>query len=250
LIGLHHLGYAIGDKTILDDIDLVIETGETFVMMGPSGCGKSTLLRLICGLISPTRGQIVINNQNANLLSPESRRMIGMVFQSAALFDSLSVYENVAFGLRREGAYREPEIRSRVQEELSRVGLPEEDLLTKMPADLSGGMKKRVAIARTLVTHPQIILYDEPTNGLDPIMAGIINRLIRQFQGELGVTSLVVTHDLATARTTGDRIGLMAEGKIVEVGTVDQIFASSNPIVNQFINGAADTAQILTAQKE
>lgn len=240
MINLHHLGYEIDNKTVLEEIDLVIETGETFVMMGPSGCGKSTLLRLICGLIKPTRGSIMINDENVDSLPLESRRTIGMVFQSAALFDSLSVYENVAFGLRRQGGLHETEIKSRVREELSRVGLPDEDLFAKMPSDLSGGMKKRVAIARTLVTHPQIILYDEPTNGLDPIMAGIINRLIRQFQRELGVTSLVVTHDLATARTTGDRIGLMAEGRLVEIGPPDQIFTSHNPAVSQFINGASE----------
>lgn len=248
MIGLYHLGYDIDQRTILYDLELKIQQGESFVMMGPSGCGKSTLLRLIIGLIRPTRGRISVYNENAESLSPEARRMIGMVFQSSALFDSLSVYENVAFGLRREGILHEAEIDTRVREELSRVGLPDETLLTKMPSDLSGGMKKRVAIARTLVTHPKIILYDEPTNGLDPIMAAIINNLIRQFQQELGVTSLVVTHDLTTAKTTGDRIGLMADGSLLEVGSVEQIFNSRQPLVHQFINGTINPQP--TARKE
>lgn len=248
MIGLFHLGYDIDNRTVLCDIDLRIKKGESFVMMGPSGCGKSTLLRLISGLIKPTRGRISVNDEDADSLSPESRRAIGMVFQSSALFDSLSVYENVAFGLRRAGVLHEAEIDARVREELARVGLADETLLIKMPADLSGGMKKRVAIARTLVTHPKVILYDEPTNGLDPIMSAIINNLIRQFQNELGVTSLVVTHDLTTARTTGDRIGLMSDGSLLEVGSVEQVFNSQHPLVHQFISGSVSTQR--TIRKE
>lgn len=238
MIELYNLGYDIDGRTILNDLNLQVATGETFVIMGPSGCGKSTLLRLVCGLIEPTRGLISIHGHNAETLSPSDRESIGMVFQSAALFDSLTVFENVAFGLRRKKSFTNEEIEARVRQELARVGLPEEDLLQKMPSDLSGGMKKRVAIARTLVTHPQIILYDEPTNGLDPIMSGIINRLIRQFQKDLNVTSLVVTHDLTTARHVGDRIGMLFDGELVEVGPIERIAQSHHPMVREFLNGS------------
>lgn len=239
MIGLHGLGYDIDGRTILNNIDLEIAQGETFVIMGPSGCGKSTLLRLVCGLIAPSRGWISMNGRNSETLSREDREETGMVFQSAALFDSLSVFENVAFGLRRKKSFPVAEIETRVREELTRVGLPDETLLQKMPSDLSGGMKKRVAIARTLVTHPRIILYDEPTNGLDPIMSGIINRLIRQFQKELNVTSLVVTHDLTTARHVGDRIGMLFNGELAEVGPMERIAQSHHPMVREFLNGSS-----------
>jgi phospholipid/cholesterol/gamma-HCH transport system ATP-binding protein len=238
LIGLHGLGYDIDGKTIIREVNLEIPTGETFVIMGPSGCGKSTMLRLISGLITPSRGWISINDQNVETLGHDEHGGIGMVFQSSALFDSLSVLDNVAFGLRRKKTLSEAEIRTRVQEELTRVGLPDGDLLRKMPSDLSGGMRKRVAIARTLVTHPQFILYDEPTNGLDPIMAGTINRLIRQFQVDLNVTSLVVTHDLTTARHVADRIGMLVEGELIEVASYEQIVLSKHPVIKEFMNNS------------
>ncbi|HOQ24435.1 MAG TPA: ATP-binding cassette domain-containing protein [Bacillota bacterium] len=236
MISIHELGFDIDGKTILRDINLEVAPGTTMVIMGPSGCGKSTLLRLVCGLAKPTRGRVLISGKDVQSLTPAEHRSIGMVFQSSALFDSLSVYENVAFGLRRDKTYRPAEIEVRVREGLARVGLPEEDLLQKMPADLSGGMKKRVAIARTLAANPQVILYDEPTNGLDPIMAMTINKLIRSLQRDLGVTSLVVTHDLTTARHVGDHFGMMLDGALVETGTFDQILKSKHPVIRQFLN--------------
>lgn len=236
MIGIHGLGFDIEGKTILREIDLEVAPGTTMVIMGPSGCGKSTLLRLVCGLINPTRGNVLIREKDVRSLTPIEHRAIGMVFQSSALFDSLSVYENVAFGLRRDKSYQAEEIDARVREGLALVGLPEEDLLQKMPADLSGGMKKRVAIARTLATHPQVILYDEPTNGLDPIMSKTIGDLIRSFQKDLSVTSLVVTHDLTTARHVGDYFGMMLEGDLVETGSFEQLLSSKHPVIRQFLN--------------
>jgi phospholipid/cholesterol/gamma-HCH transport system ATP-binding protein len=237
IISLYNIGYKIGGQTILDGLELGFERGEAFVIMGRSGCGKSTLLRLIIGLIQPTAGWIEIDGLNTLTLSKtqwqEVREKMGMVFQSAALFDSLTVFENVAFGLRRK-KIPEPQIMERVEKSLEIVGLNPK-IGAMMPADLSGGMKKRVAIARAIAFEPPILLYDEPTTGLDPIMSDTINQLILDLKRNLGITSIVVTHDVVSALQIADRIGLLNEGKLVEVTRRDQLNKNIHPLLAQFM---------------
>jgi phospholipid/cholesterol/gamma-HCH transport system ATP-binding protein len=237
IISLYNIGYQINGQTILDGLELGFEQGEAFVIMGRSGCGKSTLLRLVIGLIQPTAGWIEIDGVNTLALSKtqwhEVREKMGMVFQSAALFDSLTVFENVAFGLRRK-KIPEPQIQEQVGKSLEIVGL-DRKIGLMMPADLSGGMKKRVAIARAIAFEPPILLYDEPTTGLDPIMADTINQLILDLKRTLGITSIVVTHDVVSALQIADRIGLLNEGKLVEVTRRDQLNKSTHPLLAQFM---------------
>ena len=239
IISLYNIGYRVGGQTILDGLDLEFEKGESFVIMGRSGCGKSTLLRLIIGLIRPTSGWIEVDGRNTLNLSPQEwqtvRYQMGMVFQSAALFDSMTIYDNVAFGLRRKNL-RDSEIRERVFEALKIVGLEPATAL-KMPSDLSGGMKKRTAIARAIAFKPPILLYDEPTTGLDPIMSDTINELIRDLQRNLGVTSIVVTHDIMSALKVADRIGLLSEGRLVELATRSELDRDRHPKLAQFMKG-------------
>jgi phospholipid/cholesterol/gamma-HCH transport system ATP-binding protein len=236
MISIFNLSYQVNGQIILDGVELEFRQGETFVIVGPSGCGKSTLLRLIMGLIKPTSGWIEIAGQNTINLSKtewqEVRHKMGMVFQSAALFDSLTVFENVAFGLRRKG-FTEKEIQTRVFQSLNIVGLSE-DTATKMPSNLSGGMKKRAAIARAIAIKPPILLYDEPTTGLDPIIADTINELILDLQKSLGITSIVVTHDIISALKVADRIGLLYQGKLVEVRNRSEIAEAQHPLLQQF----------------
>ncbi|MCL6590650.1 MAG: ATP-binding cassette domain-containing protein [Firmicutes bacterium] len=237
IISLHNIGYKIGDQTILDGLELGFERGEAFVIMGRSGCGKSTLLKLIIGLIQPSTGWIEIDGINTLALSKTQwhgvREKMGMVFQSAALFDSLTVFENVAFGLRRK-KIPEQQIRESVEKSLEIVGL-DRKIGMMMPADLSGGMKKRVAIARAIAFEPPILLYDEPTTGLDPIMADTINQLILDLKRNLGITSIIVTHDVVSALQIADRIGLLNEGKLVEVTRRDQLNKDTHPLLAQFM---------------
>jgi phospholipid/cholesterol/gamma-HCH transport system ATP-binding protein len=237
LIKLINLGYQVNGQTILDDVTLEFQAGETFVIMGPSGCGKSTLLRLIMGLIRPTSGRIEIDDFVTATLSPREwhqiRYKMGMVFQSAALFDSMTVFDNVAFGLRRRGE-KETVIRDKVYKTLAIVGL-DADTAVKMPADLSGGMKKRTAIARAIATEPPILLYDEPTTGLDPLIAETINELISDLQKSLGITSIVVTHDIISALKVADRVGLLYQGKLVEVRERSELKMARHPILKQFL---------------
>lgn len=237
IISLVNLHYQIEGQVILEDINLEFQKGETFVIMGPSGCGKSTLLRLIMGLIKPTAGRIEIDGTNTGLLSKKDwqhlRRKMGMVFQSAALFDSMTVYDNVAFGLRRE-QMAEPLIKDRIYEVLSIVGL-DRSVAQKMPSDLSGGMKKRTAIARAIAFEPPILLYDEPTTGLDPIIADTINDLICELQKRLGITSIVVTHDITSALKVADRVGLLDEAKLVEVKDRADLKHAEHPLMKEFL---------------
>lgn len=237
LIVLSDIKYQVGGQTILENLNFELFQGECFVIMGRSGCGKSTLLRLITGLIRPTSGRIEIEGVDAGTLTQLEWRKIrykmGMVFQSSALFDSLNVYENVAFGLRNK-KMPEPEIRERVYNSLSIVGL-EESIAAKMPAELSGGMKKRTAIARAIAFEPPILLYDEPTTGLDPIVANTINELICTLQSRLGITSIVVTHDIMSALKVADRIGLLHEGNLVEVTTRSGLKNAHHPMFIQFL---------------
>lgn len=237
VISLINLHYHIDGQVVLKDINLEFKKGETFVIMGPSGCGKSTLLRLIMGLIQPTAGWIEIDGTTTSLLSKRDwqllRRKMGMVFQSAALFDSMTVYDNVAFGLRRE-KMTEPLIKNRVYEVLSIVGL-DQSVALKMPSDLSGGMKKRTAIARAIAFEPPILLYDEPTTGLDPIIADTINDLIRELQDRLRITSIVVTHDIISALKVADRVGLLYEANLVEVKERAELKQAEHPLMKEFL---------------
>lgn len=210
--------------------------------MGMSGVGKSTLLKCIAMLIRPGAGEVIIEGQNIAAM-PERRlrdvrRKVGMVFQYAALFDSLNVYENVSFGLRRHRQLSEDEIRAVVSEKLALVGLSGTE--DKMPSQLSGGMQKRVGLARALALDPQILLYDEPTAGLDPITAATISNLIVRMRDQLGVTSVVVAHDLALIKHVSNRVGMLHSGRIVQVGTWDEMEKSENPVVKQFIAGSTE----------
>ncbi|NLW47578.1 MAG: ATP-binding cassette domain-containing protein [Firmicutes bacterium] len=237
VISLVNLHYQIDGQVILTDLNLEFKKGETFVIMGPSGCGKSTLLRLIMGLVKPTAGWIEIDGVNTSILSKKDwqvlRRKMGMVFQSAALFDSMTVFDNIAFGLRRE-KMSEPLIKNRVLEVLSIVGL-DHSVADKMPADLSGGMKKRTAIARAIAFEPPILLYDEPTTGLDPIIADTINDLICELQDRLEITSIVVTHDIISALKVADRVGLLYETDLVEVKERADLKQAEHPLMKEFL---------------
>ncbi|MDE2059831.1 MAG: ABC transporter ATP-binding protein [candidate division NC10 bacterium] len=224
---------------ILAGMDFTIQPGETVTIIGGSGIGKSVTLKLIVGLLKPEAGQILIEGEDIVPLPEDQliriRKKIGMVFQSSALFDSLSVAENIAYPLREHTAMSEWEIRERVAETLHLVGL--EDAEDKEPAELSGGMRKRVALARAIALTPKIILYDEPTTGLDPTNTEKINELIVDMNRKLEVTSVVVTHDMRSAFKISDRIGLLDKGKIVIVGTPREIERADLPLVRQFVNG-------------
>jgi phospholipid/cholesterol/gamma-HCH transport system ATP-binding protein len=226
---------------VLDGVELTVNTGETMVIIGRSGTGKSVLLKHIIGLMKPDAGAVLIDGADiAELSGPELdqvRLKFGMVFQSAALFDSMTVYENVAFPLQEHTTMTGKAIMQRVHECLQLVGLENVDSL--YPAELSGGMRKRVGLARALAMSPEMILYDEPTTGVDPIMGDIINDLIIALRDRLKVTSVVVTHDMTSAYKVADRIAMLYNGKIIEVGTPDDVRRSNNAIVQQFIKGEA-----------
>lgn len=241
MIEIIDLYKSFGVHPVLSGLNLTIREGETIVIIGRSGCGKSVLLKHIIGLMRPDQGRIVIDRVDIFSLSRrelrEFRLKISMVFQGAALFDSMTVEENVGFLLYEHSKTPSSEIRRRVADKLRMVGL--HGVETLMPAELSGGMKKRVGIARALCADPMIILYDEPTTGLDPIMADAINNLITRFHEKLGVTSIVVTHDMTSAYKIADRIAMLYEGRIIALGTPDEIKNSSDPVVRQFITGEA-----------
>lgn len=239
MIKIRQLKIAFGDKLVLNDLDLDVYEGETLAVIGPSGTGKSTVIKVLTGLLPPTSGSVVIDGQETSGYSEEEwdglRRRMGVVFQYSALFDFLSVGENVAFGLRRYFKLSEEEIQERVAQLLDLVGMP--DTQKMLPSELSGGMKKRVALSRALAMEPRIVLYDEPTSGLDPVMTMTISRLIRKTQEQLGLTSVLVTHDMESAFFAADRIAMLDKGKIVQVGTPDEIRQSRNPVVYAFVHG-------------
>ena len=239
MISLRQLTMAFGSKVVLDELDLDVYKGETLAVIGPSGSGKSTVIKVLTGLLAPTSGSVQIEGQETSGFDDDAwdelRCHMGVVFQYSALFDFLSVGENVAFGLRRHFKLPEAEIQSRVAALLEMVGMP--GTQSMMPAELSGGMKKRVGLARALAMQPQVVFYDEPTSGLDPVMTMTISRLIRKTQQTLGVTSVLVTHDMESAYFAVDRIAMLYKGKIVQVGTPDEIKRSRNPIVHAFVNG-------------
>ena len=236
---------AFGSKVVLDHVSFQVHKGETLAVIGPSGTGKSTVLKLLIGLLQPDSGNILLKGQSVASYTEEEwdvlRRSMGMVFQYSALFDFLDVGENVAFGLRQHTKDTEEEIQRRVAELLRQVGLPE--AAHSYPAELSGGMKKRVGLARALALNPDIIFYDEPTAGLDPIMANNVSRLILETKKRLGVTSLLVTHDMASAFLAADRVLLLSEGHIAFLGTVEETKASKDPLVREFNSGAAFLAE-------
>lgn len=225
-------------RQVLNNINLEVQSGETMAIIGGSGSGKSTLLKLMIGLIHPTSGKILIDGQDIAAMNDdeldEVRLKMGMVFQYSALFDSMSVGENVAFGLRERMDYSEERIQAIVKEKLELVGLPgREDF---MPGELSGGMKKRVSLARAIAVNPDIIFYDEPSSGLDPIMSGKIDELIIETQRKLKVTSLVVTHDMVSACTISDRIAMIYEGEMIAVDTPEAIMNSTDPRIKKFVH--------------
>ncbi len=232
---------SFGENVVLDGINLAVHEAETIVVIGRSGCGKSVFLKHIIGLMKPDSGTIVVDGRDITEMKRRElndiRRKFGMVFQGAAFFDSLTVGENVGFFLYEYSDLSQEEIADVVEQKLRLVGL--ENISAMNPAELSGGMKKRVSLARALAHDPKIVLYDEPTTGLDPIMADVINDLIIKMDEELDVTSIVVTHDLASAYKIADRIAMMYGGKIIALGAPDEIKESPDEYVQQFINGSA-----------
>jgi phospholipid/cholesterol/gamma-HCH transport system ATP-binding protein len=242
MIQLRGVSKRLGSKQVLDGLDLEIPTGITMVILGRSGSGKSVLLKHIIGLMKPDEGSIEIEGEDiAHMDEAELNRVrkrFGMLFQGAALFDSLTVGENVALPMREHLKLPEAEIRRRVAERLSWVGL--QGVEDMKPASLSGGMKKRVGLARAVAIDPAYILYDEPTTGLDPIMSDVINELIRSIQKRMGVTSVVVTHDLHSAWKVGDRLALLHEGRVQFTGTPAEAQATNDLLVRQFIEGRSD----------
>jgi phospholipid/cholesterol/gamma-HCH transport system ATP-binding protein len=241
MIELKNIYKSFGSLQVLEDLNLSIKTGESMVIIGRSGCGKSVLLKHIIGLMRPDSGSVVLDNVDITKLNPKElnkmRKDFGMLFQGAALFDSLNVFENVGFQLIEYTDKSLDEIKERVAERLAMVGL--ENVEDVKPAELSGGMKKRVGLARAICTDPKIILFDEPTTGVDPIMGDIINDLIRHLHDSLDVTSITVTHDMRSAYKIADRIAMLYDKKIIEIGTPEEIKNSQNSIVQQFITGNA-----------
>jgi phospholipid/cholesterol/gamma-HCH transport system ATP-binding protein len=229
-------------KKVLKGVDLIINPGETLVIMGQSGCGKSVLLKHLVGLMSPDRGHIYVDGEDITHFRRkklfEMRMRFGMVFQGSALFDSLTVAENVGLALREHTNRSDVEIGEICEEKLRMVGMP--GIGDKRPAELSGGMKKRVGVARAIAMEPECVLYDEPTTGLDPIMADVINNLIIKLNDQLDITSVIVTHDLASAYKVGDRIAMLHDGKIIFTGTPDEVRSTENETVRQFVEGSAE----------
>ncbi len=250
LINFENVSVQFGSQRVLQDIDRTIEAGKALVVIGESGCGKTVLLKLIIGLLRPTAGKVIFDGKVLVDLShhelTQQRLRFGFLFQGAALFDSLSVFDNVAFGLRAQGKRPEAEIKEIVRQRIQEVGRPE-GIVHKKPAELSGGMKKRVGLARALAVDPEVMLYDEPTTGLDPIMSDVINELILQTRQRRPVTSIVVTHDMKTALKVADRVWMLyplshlrpGEEQVIFDGTPEQLRNFPDPRVRQFVEGEA-----------
>jgi len=241
MIKIRNLKKSFNGQIVLDGVNLDVERGQTVVVIGGSGSGKTVLLRHINGLIKPDEGEVIVDGVNVGELHETElnrfRRRIGMVFQQSALFDSMNVYQNVAFALHEHTNFPESRVREIVKEKLALTNL--EGIEEKMPDELSGGMKKRVAIARTIALEPEVILYDEPTAGLDPLTADAISNLIRKLQQKMQTTGVAVTHDMASAFKIADRIYMLKGGNFVAEGTPDEIRASTDPEVRRFITGEA-----------
>jgi len=242
MIEVRDLQKSFGAQKILDGVSFQIESGESVAIIGRSGGGKSVLLKHIIGLLQPDEGDVLIEGENIVRMNERQllrvRAKFGMVFQGAALFDSMTVAENVAFPLERKGNFTPAEIAKRVAAALEMVDLPGTE--RKKPAELSGGMRKRVGLARAIVYEPQIVLYDEPTTGLDPIVSDSIDKLIMRVRDQLKVTTIVVTHDMRSARRVGNHVLMLHEKQIYANCTPEKLFASTDPIVRQFIDGVAD----------
>jgi phospholipid/cholesterol/gamma-HCH transport system ATP-binding protein len=239
MIVLRDVRKRFGSQVVLDGVDLDVQEGETLALLGPSGTGKSVLLKHIIGLIRPDSGTVVVDDLDVGRLKrkelAELRSRIGYVFQNGALFDSMSVFENVRLGITDGDKYRDEDYaRQRVAECLKLVNLAPE-VTAKFPAELSGGMRKRVGIARAIAGSPKYLLYDEPTSGLDPVNADVIDSLVKRLDNELGVTSVMVTHDVRGAFRTADRLALLTGGKIVQQGTQEEFLKSRNPKVQEFL---------------
>jgi phospholipid/cholesterol/gamma-HCH transport system ATP-binding protein len=241
MISIENIYKSFGSKSVLSGFTLEVNEGETMVIIGYSGTGKSVAIKHIVGLLEPDKGTVFVDGLEVPKLRRrqlyELRSHIGYVFQFAALFDSLTVAENVAMGLVKAGKFTPKEIEARVQEALELVDLPGAG--ETLPIELSGGMRKRVGIARAIAHKPKYILYDEPTTGLDPVTAAVIDELMVRTQKQLGVTSIVITHDMRSAYFVGTRIAMLFEGKVRQVGTVEEIKATQDPVVRQFIEGRA-----------
>ncbi len=254
LIEFRDVWKAFGPKVVYQGLNLSIEQGEALTIVGGSGVGKSVMLKLLIGLLKADRGEILFDGEHVERMTAKEltrvRQRVGMLFQGAALFDSLTVRENVAYGLREHHVMNEGEIDERVAWALSLVGLP--GIEAMHPADLSGGMKKRVGLARTVALKPEVLLYDEPTTGLDPINTTRINHLILSMQRALKITSIVVTHDMGTAFMVSTRMAMVHKGRIVAEGTPDDFRTSTNPLVRNFIEGNApedeDMAALVASQ--
>lgn len=241
-IQVRGLKKSFGSKIVLNGVDLDIMPGESFVVIGGSGTGKSVLIKCLSGLLHPDEGEILVDGENIAQLSKKQRSEIlskfGMLFQGGALFDSLPIWKNVAFRLLNEGMSK-AQARQEALQHLKEVDL-DLSLATNFPSELSGGMQKRVSLARAIASRPELIFFDEPTTGLDPIVSGIINRLIIKNVRHLGASALTITHDIKSLREIADRVGLLYKGKLIWVGTVPEMDATDNPYVHQFIHGLTE----------
>ena len=237
-IEIKNLCKAFGKKQVLNGVDLEVKKGESLVVIGGSGTGKSVLIKCVQGLLTPDAGSIKIDDEEVIDSNKNIHEKMGMLFQGAALFDSLSVWENVAFVLLENGKMSKKDAKAEAIRVLKQVGLAS-DVADLSPAELSGGMQKRVGLARAIITKPEIIFFDEPTTGLDPIMADVINDLIIESAKGLGATTLTITHDMASARKIADRIAMLYQGKIIWIGTVAEMEKSDNPYLRQFVSGSA-----------
>lgn len=242
LIRIRGLSKRFGGKLVLNQLDLDVYEGEILVVLGPSGCGKSVLLKHIIGLLAPDEGEILYRGKSICEMDEEElnsvRKEFGMLFQGAALFDSLTVGENISFGLREHTDLPMDEIQRIVNEKLTLVGMP--GIADMKPSELSGGMKKRVGLARAIAMNPKVLLYDEPTTGLDPVMVTIIDQLTRDMNQKLDITTVLVTHDMVSAYRNADRMAMHFNGRIIATGTVEEFRQSDNEIVQQFIQGSAE----------
>ena len=248
MIELRGVKKRFGAQIVLDGVDFDVREGETVALLGPSGTGKSVLLKTIIGLITPDAGQVIVDGKNVPTLKrdelSELRKTIGYVFQNGALFDSLDVYENVRLGIVDEAKFKDEKYaRERVSQCIKLVNLQPDAVMFQYPAQLSGGMRKRVGIARAIAGQPKYLLYDEPTSGLDPVNADIIDALVQRLDQELGVTSIMVTHDVRGAFRVANRLALLSEGKVVMQGTPQEFLASEHPKVKAFLERDFDNSQ-------